>query len=444
MHCMDRVAPQVVVSYSRRTTKDTKAHKGNPQNPKPSWYFLPLVVVALLDRAQTDLDLNQRKLSFLRLSRYTRAMRLKRPKALSKAANSRRNSERSPGTRRLKELASFLDVPLIGDAKLDLTGVASLQSAGPEDLVFVEDAKHLNLAMASNAGAVLAGEFARNGTHAKPVLIAPQPRLAFARAAAWLAGEDGSRTSVHPTAVVHRKASIAASVSIEERAVIRENVQIAEGTRISAGCVIGPDVIIGRDCRMYPNVTIYPGTELGDRVVVHAGAVLGSDGFGYVRDAKTGRYEKFPQIGRLVIEDDVEVGANSTVDRGALDVTRIRRGTKIDNLVHIGHNVDIGEDVVIAAQTGVSGSSVLENDVIVGGQVGIADHVRIEKGAILGAQSGIPSKKVIRGKGVVFWGTPARPIREYLKELAALARFARESRSKTRRKADDRRPTTDD
>ena len=163
--------------------------------------------------------------------------------------------------------------------------------------------------------------------------------------------------------------------------------------------------------------------QLRDRVVVHAGAVLGSDGFGYVRDAQTGRYEKFPQFGRLVLEDDVEIGANSTVDRGALDLTRIRRGTKIDNLVHVGHNVDIGEDVVIAAQTGVSGSSVIENDVIIGGQVGIADHVRVQSGAILGAQSGVPSNKIIRGKGIVFWGTPARPIKDYLKELAIVARW---------------------
>jgi len=171
-------------------------------------------------------------------------------------------------------------------------------------------------------------------------------------------------------------------------------------------------------------VTIYSSTRLGDRVIVHAGVVLGSDGFGYVRDG-AGRYQKMPQIGRLEIEDDVEIGANSTVDRGALDVTRIARGTKLDNLVHVGHNVQIGEDVVIAAQTGLSGSAVVEKNVIVGGQVGIADHVRIEEGAILGAQSGIPTKKVIRGKGIVFWGTPARPIREYLKELAVLARLAK-------------------
>jgi UDP-3-O-[3-hydroxymyristoyl] glucosamine N-acyltransferase len=161
---------------------------------------------------------------------------------------------------------------------------------------------------------------------------------------------------------------------------------------------------------------------------VQAGAVLGSEGFGYVRDSKTGHYEQFPQIGRLAIEDDVEIGANSTIDRGALDETRIRRGTKIDNLVHIGHNVQIGQDVVIAAQTGLSGSVTIEDNVIMGGQVGIADHVRVEAGAILGAQSGIPTKKVIRGKGVVFWGTPARPIREYLKELAFLSRSAKKQR----------------
>jgi UDP-3-O-[3-hydroxymyristoyl] glucosamine N-acyltransferase len=176
-------------------------------------------------------------------------------------------------------------------------------------------------------------------------------------------------------------------------------------------------------------VTIYPGVVIGNHVIVHAGASLGSDGFGYVRDESTGRYHKFPQIGRLEIEDDVEIGANSTVDRGALDTTRIGRGTKIDNLVHVGHNVQIGEDVVIAAQTGLSGSAVVENAVIIGGQVGIADHVRIESGAILGAQSGIPTKKIIRGSGVVFWGTPARPIREYLKELAVLAKLAKRAGS---------------
>ena len=189
--------------------------------------------------------------------------------------------------------------------------------------------------------------------------------------------------------------------------------------------VIGAKVSIGSDCQLYPNVTIYPGTRLGRRVIVHAGAVLGSDGFGYACDQATGRYEKFPQIGHLEIEDDVEIGANTTVDRGALEITRIGRGTKIDNLVHIGHNCQIGADVVIAAQTGLSGSVVLEKNAVLAGQVGIGEHARIEEGVILGAQSGVPSNKICRGKGIVFWGTPARPIGEYLKQLAGLARLAK-------------------
>jgi UDP-3-O-[3-hydroxymyristoyl] glucosamine N-acyltransferase len=156
--------------------------------------------------------------------------------------------------------------------------------------------------------------------------------------------------------------------------------------------------------------------------------VIGSKGFGYVRDEQ-GRYQLFPQIGGVVLEDDVEIGANCTIDRGALDLTVIRRGAKLDNLVHVGHNVTIGENVVIAAQTGISGSSSIGSDAVVGGQVGIADHVRVEDGVVLGAQSGVPSNKVVRGRGTVFWGTPARPLKEYLKQLATLARFTRKGGS---------------
>ena len=332
--------------------------------------------------------------------------------------------------RTLREVAEYLGAVLIGDAQAEVTGVASIGSAKAGDLVFVEDERNLQAALSCGATAVIAGDFAGHEIKPKPFLLTDQPRLAFARAAAWLLRESpAAAAAVHTTAQVDPSTILRKGVMVEEHVLIRENVMIGENTWIGAGCVIGAGSKIGRDCRIYPRVVIYPGAVLGGRITVHAGAVLGSDGFGYVRDSKTGRYEKFPQIGRLEIEDDVEIGANSTIDRGALDVTRIRRGTKIDNLVHVGHNVDIGEDVVIAAQTGLSGSSVVENQVIIGGQVGIADHVRIEAGAILGAQSGIPSKKVIRGKGVVFWGTPARPIREYLKELAMLAKLTRDERS---------------
>ncbi len=330
----------------------------------------------------------------------------------------------------VNELAEFLGARALGDLATEISGVASLESARGGDLVFVEDGKHLASALASSASAVVAGLFAKEHTGAPvliPVLMVENPRLAFARAAAFLLAPAARRAGVHPSAAVQASARIGAGVCVEARVVIDAGAVIGEGSWIGAGSVIGAGTQLGTNCQIYPNVTIYPGAVLGDRVVVHAGAVLGSDGFGYVRDPRTGCYVQFPQIGTLRIEEDVEIGANSTIDRGALDTTVIHRGTKIDNLVHIGHNVQIGQDVVIAAQTGISGSSVIEDGVVIAGQVGIADHVRIESGAILGAQSGVPSKKVIRGKGTVFWGTPARPIREYLRELAVLARLAKKT-----------------
>jgi UDP-3-O-[3-hydroxymyristoyl] glucosamine N-acyltransferase len=329
----------------------------------------------------------------------------------------------------LRDLAEKLGCRLIGDGSPTVTHVSSLQSATSESLVFVDDAKYIDAAIRSSAGAVIAGEFAAENLAAstKPILISAQPRLTFARAARLFRDADRNR-SIHPSAIVSGSAKIGKNVAIGPRTILGESVSIGDETTIGPAAVIGDNVVIGNHCRVDANVTIYSGTKLGHRVVVQAGAVLGSEGFGYVRDAQTGRYEQSPQIGRLVIEDDVEIGANSTIDRGALDETRIRQGAKIDNLVHIGHNVQIGENVIIAAQTGLSGSVTIEDNVIIGGQVGIADHVRIEEGAILGAQSGIPTKKVIRGKGVVFWGTPARPIKEYLKELAFLSRSAKKER----------------
>ena len=324
-------------------------------------------------------------------------------------------------------LASALGAQLVGDASITITGVASLASAGPTQLVFVEDAKWLPQALASNAGAILAGEFAADAAipAGKSLLLVRHPRLAFCRAAAILREESTATGTVHSSALVRESAQLAVDVQVGPFALVGKNVVIGEGSRIGAYCFIADGTVIGTHCALAPHVTIYPGVTIGDRVIVHAGAVLGSDGFGYVRDPESGRYEKFPQIGTLEIGNDVEIGANATIDRGALDATTIADGVKLDNMVHIGHNVRIAENVVIAAQTGVSGSSIIEKDVVVGGQVGIGDHVRIAEGAILGAQSGIPSKKVIRGKGVVFWGTPARPLRDYLKELAVLARLAR-------------------
>jgi UDP-3-O-[3-hydroxymyristoyl] glucosamine N-acyltransferase len=332
--------------------------------------------------------------------------------------------------RSLQQIAEAVDGRVQGDGSVEVCGVASIGSAAQHDLVFVEEEKYLSRALQSGAGAVIAGEFAAGtstaGSSGKPLLISRHPRLAFARAARFLRGtnREGSNVGVHPTAVVRPSSRLAPDAVVEEYAVIADDAEIGEGTRIGAACVIGRGVKIGRECEVYPHVTIYPGATLGDRVIVHAGAVLGSDGFGYVRDPKSGRHEKFPQAGRLVIEDDVEIGANTTIDRGALDETRIGRGTKIDNLVHIGHNCSIGRNVVIAAQTGLSGSIVIGNDVMLGGQVGIGERARIEEGVMLGGQGGVLPNKVLRGKGVAFWGTPAQPVRQYLKQLAALARLA--------------------
>lgn len=328
----------------------------------------------------------------------------------------------------MHEIAEVVGARLRGNGAVEISGVASIGMAGADHLVFVEDEKHLASALKSNAGVVVAGEFAATMDAQKPLLIIDQPKLAFARAANLLSDPQQARdrpVRIGPTAVVDASAQLEIGVVVDERAVIGADALVGEGTRIGAGCVIGCGVKIGEGCMFYPQVTVYPGTSVGDRVTVHAGAVLGSDGFGYVRDRKTGRYEKFPQVGRLVIEDDVEIGANTTIDRGALEETRIGRGAKIDNLVHIGHNCRIGENVVIAAQTGLSGSVVIENNVVLGGQVGIGEHARIEEGVMLGGQGGVLPNKILRGNGVAFWGTPAQPVREYLKQLAALARLGR-------------------
>jgi len=320
-----------------------------------------------------------------------------------------------------------LGARLLGDQNAELTGVASIPNAAPGDLVFVEDEKHLAAALRCNASAVIAANFAENAGTAKALLISENPRLAFVRAAALLAEASNRTPGINPVAVVVPSAKLANTAVVDPWTFIGANASIGHRTWIGAGCVIGSGVEIGEACKIYPRVTIYPGTRIGDRVIVHAGAVLACDGYGYVRDPATGRHEKFPQIGRLIIGDDVEIGANTTVDRGALETTRIGRGTKIDNLVHIGHNCQIGENVIIAAQAGFSGSIVIEDNVVIGGQVGVGEHARIQEGVMLGGQAGVLPKKVLRGKGLAFWGTPAKPLREYLKSLAGLAKLGRKA-----------------
>ena len=330
----------------------------------------------------------------------------------------------------LTQLAAALGArPTNCGPEVEVTHVAHPARANADSLVFAEDAAALAAALRSDAGAVVVGEslaFAvgHPPVSSKPLLWHSQPRLAFARAAQLLRAAEAS-PGVHPSAVIAATAVLRERVAVAACAVIGDHATIGAGTTISSGAVIGCGVSIGTGCRIHPRVVIYPGVTLGDRVVVHAGAVLGADGFGYVRDAATGEYLQFPQQGTLVIEDEVEIGANSTIDRGALEETRIGRGSKIDNLVHIAHNVTVGRNVAIASQTGISGSTRIGDGAVFGGQVGIGDHAEVGAGVILGGQAGVLPHKSLQGAGKLFWGTPAKPVKEHLRELATLTRLVR-------------------
>ncbi len=317
-----------------------------------------------------------------------------------------------------KEIAEYLGARLEGDPSLRISGIANPETARAETLIYAESEHWAERAMASAAQCVIAGEGVP--LTGKTVIRSAQPKLALARAAARFFPGKPAAAGIHATAIISPKARIGVRVHVGPFAVIEADAQVGEGSSIAAGCFIGEGVHVGQECKLYPNVVIYAGVWVGDRVIVHAGAVIGSDGFGYVLDE--GAFLKFPQVGTVVIEDDVEIGSNSTVDRGSLGETRIGRGTKIDNLVQVAHNVQIGRHCVIAAQTGVSGSSSLGEYVVVGGQVGIGDHVRIENRAVLGAQAGIPSNKIIRG-AATYWGTPARKIEDFKRQYAAASRL---------------------
>jgi UDP-3-O-[3-hydroxymyristoyl] glucosamine N-acyltransferase len=321
-------------------------------------------------------------------------------------------------TKAARELAEAIGARLEGDGSMELTGVAAPERAGPRDLVYVDAAKHAERVAASAAVCVVAPDSVKLAN--KTVLRHAEPKMAFAKAAALLLGKPPIAVGIHATAIVAPLAHLAEGVSIGPYAVIAEDVHVGAGTQIGAHCVIGAGCWIGQNCRIHPRVTLYKGSRIGHGVEIHAGTVVGSDGFGYAYGE--GRYWKFPQTGIVEIADDVEIGANSTIDRGSLDDTRIGEGVKLDNLVHVAHNVQIGVHTVIAAQTGISGSSVLGDHVVVGGQVGIADHCTLEDGCIAGAQAGIPTGKKIR-KGQTVWGTPAREIARFKEAYAWYARL---------------------
>jgi UDP-3-O-[3-hydroxymyristoyl] glucosamine N-acyltransferase len=330
----------------------------------------------------------------------------------------------------LETLAAKLNLELRNTSAnhAEITQVASIAAAQPGSIVFATDAPSAAAALACGATAVIVPkDFSGEAATTKPILVSANPKLDFARAAQLLR-IDQQPAGIHPAAVVSPDATIANDVSIAATAVIAAHAAISDRTVIGEGAVVGEGATIGDDCHIYPRVVIYPGTILGDRVIVHAGAVLGSDGYGYVRDPATGEYLQFPQQGKLIIEDDVEIGANTCIDRGALDATVIGRGAKLDNLIHLGHNVVVGENVLIAAQTGISGSTTIGNNAIIGGQVGVGDHAHIGENVILGSQAGVLPGKKLRATGGILWGTPAQPLQHILKELGILRRLRRASK----------------
>ena len=317
-----------------------------------------------------------------------------------------------------RELADFIGAKLLGDDSVVVSGMAAPESAGPQDLIYLDSLRYQGRAQESAAKCVLAPlGWSLKG---KTILEVENPKLAFAKASVRLLPNYAPPAGVHPSAIVASSARISPNVFIGPYVVIEDEVEIGEDSIVEAFCFLGRGSAIGEKCRLHPRVTLYPGAKLAARVEVHSGAVVGSDGFGYVFG--DGRHWKFPQVGSVEIGDDVEVGSNTTIDRGSLGVTRIACEVKIDNLVQVAHNVSIGKRSLVAAQTGVSGSTSLGEGVILAGQVGLGDHCTIEDRAIVGAQAGVPTGKTIR-QGQTVWGTPARPIEKYKKQYAAFARL---------------------
>ena len=317
-----------------------------------------------------------------------------------------------------KELATAVGATVEGNGDLELSAVASPERAGLRNLIYADSPKNAPRAQASAAMCVIAGPGVE--LTGKTLLRSATPKLAFAKAAALLMERAPVATGVHPTAIIAALVQIAPNVSVGPYAVIGEDVHIGEGTQIGPHTVIGAGCWIGKNCRIHPRVTLYNGARLGDRVEIHSGAVIGADGFGYAFG--DGQHLKFPQAGIVEIADNVEIGANTTIDRGSLQDTRIATGVKLDNLVHIGHNCEIGEHSVIAAQVGLSGSCTFGKNVVVGGQAGFGERCKLEDGAIIGGQSGVLGGKIIRS-GETVWGTPARSLEKFKEQFAWLARL---------------------
>ena len=320
---------------------------------------------------------------------------------------------------RVRELADWLGATFEGDGEKELASVAPLETAGASDVAFVASRKAAIQAESSAAGCLLV-PMEWPGPSYRTIIRVAQPRTAFARALNRFYPTAELKPGIHPTAVLGKDVDLGAVVYIGPHAVVGDGTRIGAASSIGAGSVIGKRVTIGEGCVLNPHVTIYDNVDIGRGTILHSGVVIGADGFGYVMEDD--HWQKFPQVGRVEIGDHVEIGANSCVDRAAIGVTSIGEGTKLDNMVHVGHNCRIGKHVVVAAQTGFSGGVVVEDYAVIGGQVGIGDKARIESRAVLGSGCGVLTSKIVRS-GETVWGTPARPLKMHLEQLANLARL---------------------
>jgi UDP-3-O-[3-hydroxymyristoyl] glucosamine N-acyltransferase len=320
---------------------------------------------------------------------------------------------------KVRELAELVGGRVVGDKERGILRIAELDKAREDEIAYVDNEKFLSAAGESKAGCLIVPLADGEKFPERTAIEVANPKLAFALIGAALHPPVRREPEIHPTAVVAHSADVALTAYLGPHVEIGEHAHVGAYTRIEAGVVVGANVSIGDDCVLHPNVVLYDGVTIGNRVILHAAVCLGADGFGYVRHDHG--YQKFPQIGTVVIEDDVELGAHTCVDRAALGRTRIGRGTKLDNMVHVGHNCDIGERVVIAAQTGISGSVVIEDDAIIGGQVGFGDHTRVQKGAVIGSKAGILPGKIVRPG--VWWGIPVQPLDQYKRMNAFLNRL---------------------
>jgi len=311
------------------------------------------------------------------------------------------------------QVADRVGGEVVGDGSVLLTGFAPADSAGPGDLTFAENEAYLNRAEESAAGAVLAPQ--GFSSRRKTLIRVANPRVAFARALPLFLPPEDYPPGIHPSAVVASTAVVDPTASIGPHCVVGERAHIGARTALLGGNHVGADCRIGDDCRLFPNVVVYPQVQIGHRVRLHAGVVIGADGFGYVLDQ--GQHRKVPQIGNVIIEDDVEIGANSTVDRAALGSTIIGRGTKIDNLVMVAHNVVVGEHCLLISQSGIAGSTRLGNYCILAGQAGVAGHLKIGNKVTCAAQSGV--MRDIPDNTCVL-GSPAVPDREAKRQFVAI------------------------